>query len=284
MQNAGNVDDARLIADLNDLLQLDHDAVQAYTVAINLARDAGIRDQLVEFRADHKRHIEELAALVRDRGGLPIELPHPTAPLKLAVQSLGAIASDETLLLAFKAVEGQARDKYRGFARNRYPDDVAQVVSRAASDEETHYDWVESTLSARGVGAGTLPHGIARLVEGVHQAIANPIEGLGRNITEQVGRAVGTTRTRGGSEAPSPRDVAHGMAAGGMRDEEMTEPPVNTDDAPTRDSTRRTGSSRAGPAADDVVVDASVDILGPSGRPARDELGDDLPGGSDRSR
>lgn len=283
MQNAGNIDDARLIADLNDLLQLDHDAVQAYTVAINLARDADIRDKLVDFRADHKRHTEELAGLVRDRGGLPIELPHPTGPLKLAVQSLGAVASDETLLLAFKAVEGQVRDKYRGFARNSYPDDVSQVVRRAADDEEKHYEWVESTLSARGVGAGTLPHGIARLIEGVHEAIANPIEGLGRNVVEQVGRAVGTTRTRGGSEAPSPRDVANGMAAGGMgRDDDPTAPVVNRDDDVTEDSTSPSGSSRRDSSLDDVIVDSP--IVGPTGRPAREELRDELSGGSDTDR
>src|SRR5207237_4367847 len=103
---------AAYIADLNDLLQLDHDAVQAHTIAIDAVRDARYRETLVEYRADHKRHIEELAGLVRERGGLPVELSHVTGPLKLAVQSLGAVPNDVTLLLAFKAVEGQVRDKY----------------------------------------------------------------------------------------------------------------------------------------------------------------------------
>ena len=109
--------DPDFTAELNDLLQLDHDAVEAYTIAIDRIRDAGRRESLVSFRADHKRHIEELAALVRARGGLPTELPHPTGALKLAVQALGSLGDDTSLLLAFKAVEGQVRDKYQRAAR-----------------------------------------------------------------------------------------------------------------------------------------------------------------------
>src|SRR4051812_35608093 len=109
MAQSSAPNESRLIAELNDLLQLDHDAVEAYTIAIDLVRNARYRELLVEYRADHKRHIEEIAALVRARGGLPTELPHATAPLKLAVQALGAAPGDVTLLLAFKAVEGQAR-------------------------------------------------------------------------------------------------------------------------------------------------------------------------------
>jgi ketosteroid isomerase-like protein/rubrerythrin len=207
----------RLIADLNDLLQLDHDAVQAYTVAIDVVRDARYREQLVEYRSDHKRHIEELAGLVRARGGLPIELPHPTAPLKLAVQALGAAPGDSTLLLAFKAVEGQARDKYRRLASSGLPDDAREVVQRGAADEDRHYAWVEQTLRERGVGAGTLPHGVASAVEGLHKLLADPIEGAERQIMQLVGNLLGTSKARTGGAAPSPVDVASqaaGMAAG----------------------------------------------------------------------
>jgi ketosteroid isomerase-like protein len=215
--------ESRLIAELNDLLQLDHDAVEAYTIAIDLVRSARFRDSLVEYRADHKRHIEEIAALVRARGALPTELPHATAPLKLAVQALGAAPGDVTLLLAFKAVEGQARDKYRRKAAQQWPEEVATVVKAAAADEERHYQWVESSLRELGVGAGSVPHAIASAVEGLHKLLADPIEGIERRVKEQVGNLVGTTRQRGGSEAPAAergRDVAQGVRdmAGGMAD------------------------------------------------------------------
>jgi ketosteroid isomerase-like protein len=206
----------RLIADLNDLLQLDHDAVQAYTLAIDVVRDARYRERLVEYRGDHKRHIEELAAVVRAHGGLPVELPHATAPLKLAVQALGAAPGDATLLLAFKAVEGQARDKYHRASHASLPDDALAVVQRAAADEDRHYAWVEQVLREQGVGSGTLPHGIASAVEGLHKLLADPIEGVERQIMQAVGNLVGTSRQRTGGAAPSPIDaMTQGMAAGG---------------------------------------------------------------------
>src|SRR3954469_11195042 len=144
------INDAALIAELNDLIQLDHDAVEAYTIAIDRIRDATRRQSLVEFRADHKRHIEQLAALVRARGGLPIELPHPTGTIKLAVQALGALGDDVSLLLAFKAVEGQVRDKYQRASRRTSPTEVADAIRAAAEDERKHYAWVEGALRELG--------------------------------------------------------------------------------------------------------------------------------------
>jgi ketosteroid isomerase-like protein/rubrerythrin len=211
--------DTALIAELNDLLQLDHDAVQAYTVAIDVVRDAQHRERLVEFRADHKRHIEELAGLVRARGGVPTELPHPTAPLKLAVQALGAIPGDATLLLAFKAVEGQVRDKYDRFAKKQYPEDVADVVGRAAQDERRHYAWVEQALQQLGVGKGTLPHTAARMVEGIHKILADPLEAMERqvmggvaNLAEMASAAMSGARDAAGAAAGAAAGVA-GAAA-----------------------------------------------------------------------
>jgi rubrerythrin/ketosteroid isomerase-like protein len=203
----GTSTDAKLIAELNDLLQLDHDAVEAYTIAIDRIRDGRRRESLVEFRADHKRHIEELAALVRARGGLPIELPHPTGALKLAVQAIGSLGDDTSLLLAFKAVEGQVRDKYQRAARRITDADAAEVVARAADDEKKHYAWVERTLQELGAGSGTLPHGVASAIEGIHKLLADPIERVEREVMRHVGNAVGTTRSRGGAEAPLPTDA-----------------------------------------------------------------------------
>lgn len=205
-------DDAALIADLNDLLQLDHDAVEAYTLAIDVVRSDRYREALVVHRADHKRHIEELAALVRKRGGLPTELPHPTAPLKLVVQALGAAPNDQTLLLAFKAVERQVRDKYGRFAAKRFPEDVREVVQRAADDEVRHYQWAEDSLRELGAGAGTLPHALGSALENVHKVLADPVEAAGRRVMEQVGALVGTTKRRAGGAAPSPAAAAEGAA------------------------------------------------------------------------
>lgn len=185
--------DAQLIADLNDLIQLDEDAVEGYTIALNAVRSESHRDTLVSFRADHKRHIEELGALVRERGGTAIELPHVTGPFKLAMQALGGVAmSDASVLLAFKVVEGQVRDKYRHFAARAYPAAVSDVVRHAADDEDKHYRWVSDTLRDMGYGENTMAGTVGVALETLHKAIATPLEAAAR----QVMRALDESRPR----------------------------------------------------------------------------------------
>src|ERR687896_1288018 len=107
--------DTALVSELNDLLRLDHDAVQAYPLAIRLLQNPEYKRQLEEFRADHQRHIDELSQLIRSRDGVPLELPHlPSGAFKLAVQAVGGAGGDRAVPLAFKANERQGCDKKPG--------------------------------------------------------------------------------------------------------------------------------------------------------------------------
>lgn len=182
-------DGAAIVADLNDLLQLDHDAVNAYTVAIDTLKSDDFRERLVAFRSDHKRHIEEIAALVRSRGATPVELPHvSTGPFKLAMQAAAAPGSDAVILLAFKANERQVRDKYRERSRREYPAEVAEVLRRAAVDEDTHYMWVTHTLEALGYGADTWTGQVQRAIELGARAVADAAERVERQMVEIIER------------------------------------------------------------------------------------------------
>ena len=139
--------DEDLIVLLNDLIQLDRDAVEGYTIAINTMRNHGHREALAAFRHDHARHIEALGALVRARGGVPARVSHIGGPLGGAIQALGsAAASDVSLLRAFRAIERQALDRYRDSASDAHPDDVRPILRRHANDEEVHYRWFVSWL------------------------------------------------------------------------------------------------------------------------------------------
>jgi rubrerythrin len=192
--------DVSLLADLNDLLRLDHDAAQAYTLAIALLRDEGYKRALTAFRTDHERHIDALVRAIRERGGVPIQLPHlPTGVFKLAVQAAGAAGGDRGLLLAFKANERLARDKYRraaGAARARA---LTTLLGRHAADEQRHYSWVLETLDDLGVGQDTAVGAAERVVEFGHSRMADAIEGVERQATvagETVRRAVAAQAAR----------------------------------------------------------------------------------------
>jgi rubrerythrin len=171
------------IADLNDLLKLDYDALPVYTLAIAAVRDREAKAALRAFRADHERHVRDLAALIRDLGGLPIRLPHlPTGLLKLGVQALAAPGGDRIVLLAFKSNERQSRDKYARLAEalGGTAPEAAALVRRNAEDEVRHYDWVNQTLETLGVGHGTAVGAAAGLFARFHGMNADVIESVER--------------------------------------------------------------------------------------------------------
>jgi len=179
--------EASLIAELNDLLQLDHDAVQAYGIAIDSVEDERLRETLIAFRGDHERHIDELTELIRAHGGIPIETAHiPTGMFKAAVQRAGAARGDRALMLAFKANERQVRDKYRRSADCPHPPEVRAVLERAAADEDRHYAWALEVLDDLCAGTDTV---IGRIEDGFergHKAVADAVEGAERRLMERV--------------------------------------------------------------------------------------------------
>ena len=182
--------DAQIVAELNDLLQLDHDAVQAYTLAIKGVEDPLHQDTLRTFRADHERHIRDLAPLIRARGGTPIEMPHvPSGAFKLAVQAAGNAGGEREVLMAFKANERQVRDKYVRFAEETLPHDVAEVMTRNAADEVKHYAWASEAMEALGAGKETLVGKAEGAFETVHARTADAIEGAERKAMSSVERA-----------------------------------------------------------------------------------------------
>ena len=143
---------------LNDLLQLDHDAIAAYDVAIAKLEDRDHADQIAGYRRDHERHVRELNELVARLGGTPANHPHVTGPFKTALQSLGGLAGDKGLLMAFRTNELAVRTKYDHYASRAmlWPPDVKRVIDGAALDEERHYAWVADVLQRMGVGTGDL--------------------------------------------------------------------------------------------------------------------------------
>ncbi|HSK19772.1 MAG TPA: demethoxyubiquinone hydroxylase family protein [Longimicrobiales bacterium] len=193
MENTRTVD-ATLVARLNDLLQLDHDAVAAYGIAIRELESPQLKTELQAHLEDHERHIDELERHITRIGGMKIPLPHLSGVFKLAVQSAVAAASDRSVLLAFKANEMQVRDKYARAAEEvDMPVDIRDTVTRAADDERRHYDWAVRSLENLGAETGDTDVKATRAFAQVHGRSADAIEAAERgamNIAERARRAV----------------------------------------------------------------------------------------------
>lgn len=167
-----------LVAELNDLLQLDYDAVAAYALALNALEDEGYQAAVRRFKLDHERHIDELTELIQEYDGTPIPAPHLSGAFKLAVQTAGALGGDKSVIRAFIANETQSRDNYRRAISRQHPIEVQGVLIRAARDEQRHFDWAMRTLAELGVDSSAL----ADALEEMHVRNANVVEVVERNI------------------------------------------------------------------------------------------------------
>jgi len=81
----------RQIEELNELIQLDHDAVGAYTEAIDAVPESALRESLLQFRSDHQRHIFDLFALVRRLGAKPAEAAEQTGGARRTVTRVAGL-------------------------------------------------------------------------------------------------------------------------------------------------------------------------------------------------
>lgn len=187
-----NVTGPALVAELNDLIRLDFDAIGSYSLAIEQVESTTYRETLEGFRRDHERHVRELTELVRAAGGTPAEGPHvSTADVKLAAQAMGAMGGDRAVILAFKANEGESVAKYGAAAERPHSDRVREVLARAARDEEKHYEWAESRLKRLDAGPNTALGKAESALEAVHGAAAAGMEAVGRKAAEVAHRVRG---------------------------------------------------------------------------------------------
>ena len=185
-------DRAALLADLTDLLQLEYDALPAYSVAIAGLRRPDLRETLESYRADHERHVHDLSAHIRRLGGVPLTMPHlPTGLLKLAVQMAGLPGGDRSVLLAFVSNEWQSQEKYARYAARPHPPELAVLLRRHAADEARHYAWACEALEGLGCGSDTPVGRATQTFARFHGTTADAIEALGRTMMETTVRALG---------------------------------------------------------------------------------------------
>lgn len=209
---------------LNDLLQLDHDALAAYDVAIAKLEDRDHADQIAGYRRDHERHVMELNALLQRMGGAPANHPHATGPFKTALQSLGGLAGDKGLLMAFRTNELAVRTKYDAYASKAmlWPPEVKRTIDGAALDEERHYAWVAGVLQRMGVGHGEVEgvHDMnaarerANVGGGVVDSARDAVSDAAHAVGDRVSGAASSVRGAVGDAAQSVRGAVGGAAHG----------------------------------------------------------------------
>jgi hypothetical protein len=149
------LDDAHARA-LRRLLRLDVEAVHAYDFAIDAVDPlcAGVLRHLESFRADHRRHVEELASALRQAGHV-VRRPRRDLISLVAFglttlrSRIGVFSSTEAALRALREFEEQTNTRYAEALAVRWPPGVGALVQRMREDERRHLDYVETALRVR---------------------------------------------------------------------------------------------------------------------------------------
>ncbi len=137
-----------VIEGLNELIELEYDAIAAYRAAIERINSPAYKSKLSEFLTDHQTHVGNLTDLVRKEGGTPEKDGDAKKILTKGKVVLADISGDEAILKAMKSNEEQTNSKYEKAVEKGYADHIQSVVQKGLADERRHKAWVETTLDA----------------------------------------------------------------------------------------------------------------------------------------
>lgn len=133
---------------LNDLIQLDVDAVEAYDHAIKNVEYDDIRKRFGEFQDDHRAHIRNLAEMVQRLGGSPVKLePSLKGYLLEGLTALRSAAGTQSALEAMKTNEKLTNRKYEEAVALDFPDDVMKLLRVNLAQEQQHLAYIEEILA-----------------------------------------------------------------------------------------------------------------------------------------
>lgn len=132
---------------LNNLIELDYDAVAAYTAAIESLESPIFRDKLRAFKADHERHIIDLkpyAARYSEHVASGPDLKQVVTRGKVAFAQL---AGDRAILYAMRSNEDDTNTAYDRAVRHMdVPGDLLALLQRNLSDERRHRAWLDGRI------------------------------------------------------------------------------------------------------------------------------------------
>jgi uncharacterized protein (TIGR02284 family) len=132
---------------LEDLIQLDYDAADAYQAAIDRLENSRFRSALAEFKLDHLRHITELGDILSSMGRTPPKEGRMKALVAKGKVVIAGLMGDESILQAMRTNEADTNTAYeRAVNFKGLQANTRDVLERGLEDERRHCEWILETL------------------------------------------------------------------------------------------------------------------------------------------
>jgi uncharacterized protein (TIGR02284 family) len=140
-----------ILDNLEKLIQLDVDATHAYDQAIKNVNEQVIKDKLIQFQADHRKHIDLLSARVLELGGTPPELTSDFKGFLITgFTALRSLTGTKGALEAMETNERLTTSKYEEASKKDFPADVLSIVRANLADEQRHLSFMREALHTVG--------------------------------------------------------------------------------------------------------------------------------------
>jgi len=134
---------------IKELVELEFDMFETYEYALSKIQDENYAKHLIEFKADHARHIKELSALLAEQNvKAPTGPDHTKQWIAKGKVALANLVSQEAILSAMNSNEADSNIAYsRLLSREDMPLQWRQIFQRAFEDEKRHKAWFEAELA-----------------------------------------------------------------------------------------------------------------------------------------
>lgn len=133
---------------LADLLELEYDAIEAYTAAIDRLENPQYKESLREFRGDHEQHVKDITKILQ-KNNLKIKNgPSGKQILLVGNIAIGSLIGDKAILNAMLNAEEDMVTAYERM--NKHADKTAEsiaVMEKGLKDEQRHREWVKNSLA-----------------------------------------------------------------------------------------------------------------------------------------
>ncbi|MFC3127639.1 DUF2383 domain-containing protein [Pseudoroseomonas globiformis] len=133
---------------VRNLLLLEHDAIAAYEQTIERLSDAGAKQQIASFKADHDRHVMELKQMSASLGEEAPEEGDMKQLLTTGKVAMASIFGDSATITAMRTNEEDTVTAYeRASKHSEATPEARAVFERALNDELRHRQWMEEASS-----------------------------------------------------------------------------------------------------------------------------------------
>jgi rubrerythrin len=138
------------IEKLSSLMKLDIDAIEGYENALKKISQKEVYDQILKFRDDHIRHVDNIADIIVSLGGTP---PSRTPDLRGVFLGgttiLQGLTGTEGAIKALQTGEKLTNKSYADAVGQGFPLEIKTILQTNYEDEKNHLNYINSAIETR---------------------------------------------------------------------------------------------------------------------------------------